>query len=142
MGVALDARVGVAQQPAAPSVPSPAADTSAAPPPPVGECYGFSFGAWKPALDWRAAGHGADPAAVHLPGEFAARDSAGGGKELILFPSWWPAGVGVRFARAPSAVGDTVAGVASAFVADGRRPTPRAPVRAWRKACGAGARRP
>ena len=117
-----------------------ARDTVPSAPVAVAECFGFAFGPWRPPLDWRAAGHGADAPSVRLPGEFAARDSAAGRYELLLFPSWWPAGVGVRFDRAPRVPGDTVGGVAHAFVADGRRATPSTTVRAWLKPCGGEAR--
>jgi hypothetical protein len=102
------------------------------------ECFGFAFGTWTPALDWRRGGHGTDAPRVRLAGEFAARDSTRGDQELTLFPSWWPAGVGVHFARPPRALGDTVQGVAVAFVADGRLRPPRTTVRAWLKPCGSG----
>ena len=117
-----------------------ARDTVPSAPVAVAECFGFAFGPWRPPLDWRAAGRGGDAPSVRLPGEFAARDSAAGGYELLLFPSWWPAGVGVRFDRAPRVPGDTAAGVAHAFVADGRRATPSTTVRAWLKPCGGEAR--
>lgn len=135
---ALAPRAARAQAAPPPAPATPAVPAAAAEPP--GECFGFSFGAWSPALDWRAAGHGADAPGVRLAGEFASRDSAGGAGALILFPSWWPAGVGVQLPRSPRARGDTVAGLAQAFVADGRLRSPRASVRAWLKPCAGGAR--
>ena len=57
---------------------------------------------------------------------------------LILFPPWWPVGVGVWLERS-AAPGDTVRGVARAFVADAQVSVPTSTVRAWRAPCaGAG----
>ncbi len=103
------------------------------------QCFGFSFGAWQPALDLTAAGHGAPPAAqaqLKAPGgRDWASDATPNDTTLFLFPAWWPAGVQVTFARRPRAGADTVPGTASALVADGRLLPPRAPLRAWRVAC-------
>ena len=122
------------------SAPDTTASALAAAPPSAAECLGFSFGAWTPPLDWRAGGHGADSPGARLPGEFAARDSSLGESELMLFPSWWPAGVAVHFAHTPRVPGDTVPATATALVADGRLRPPRAAARAWLKPCGSGAR--
>jgi hypothetical protein len=136
IATALGAAVAVPGTAAAQTPPPGARGTVPPAPVEVDECFGFAFGEWKPALSWRGAGHGADAPTVRLSGEFAARDSATGESELLLFPSWWPAGVGVRFARPPRMPGDTVSGVARAFVADRRLPTPSTAVRAWRTPCG------
>jgi hypothetical protein len=100
-----------------------------------GDCYGFTFGPWSPPLDPRAAGGGArrPPRA----NEWAVQGSAHGDSTLILFPSWWPPGVGIRFAGS-TASSDTLSGVATAFVADGRVRRPTSTVRAWRIPCGSG----
>lgn len=110
--------------------------------PPERHCFGFAFGAWSPPLDAHRAGHG-----PLVPGAGAAttpegRDWAvtGSGASLVLFPSWWPAGVAVRFPGGPPAPGDTVRGEAHAFVADGRAEVPAAPVRAWVVPCAREAR--
>ena len=75
------------------------------------QCLGFAFGRWTPALDAAAAGHapvgGAIPQAPNGR-DWAAAIEAGRDTTLMLFPSWWPAGVHVRLpARRASAV-DTV----------------------------------
>jgi hypothetical protein len=107
--------------------------------PPV--CLGFSFGTWTPALEWTAAGHGARPDARRLQHassgrDWAASDVRGAADSvLILFPSWWPAGISVELPTRNLAPGDTVIGKASAFVADGRVKIPTSRVRAWRIAC-------
>ncbi|MEO6878536.1 MAG: hypothetical protein ABI205_08655 [Gemmatimonadaceae bacterium] len=108
-------------------------------------CLGFSFGPWTPALDWRAAGHGAKPDSALLqhaaPGrDWAAATSGGAGNPndslLILFPSWWPAGVSVAISPRTPAPGDTIAGRAVALVADGGRTNPVSQIRVWRRPCG------
>ncbi|MGQ0537811.1 MAG: hypothetical protein ACT4R6_02595 [Gemmatimonadaceae bacterium] len=118
---------------------SQAADSS------IAQCYGFAFGAWRPALDLVAAGH----EAARLPSDAAkapggrdwASDAVPNDTTLLLFPAWWPAGVQVTFARRPSpsprplAAADTVSGYATAFVADARAETPRATVRLWLVPC-------
>jgi hypothetical protein len=120
-------------------------------------CYRFAFGSWNPPLDWTRAGHDsatrgylreARPSgSVHgrlTPTgarESAVIDSIAGVQHLILLPSWWPAGVTVRFPALTSAR-DTVRGTALAFVADGRSEAPTAPVAVWRVPCGGGAPSP
>jgi hypothetical protein len=116
------------------------------PDPRPNECWGFVFGTWSPALDWSAAGH-----AVHAPraspppapeaastGGAPRHDAASfartGGPALVLYPTWWPVGVGITLDRQPLAR-DTVGGVAHAFVADGRVTPPESRILAWRKAC-------
>ena len=89
------------------------------------ECFGFVFGAWTPALDARAAGHRApvvDGAVLHAPGgrDWAWRLSVGRDTTFVLVPSWWPAGVIVRFPDGLAAGGDSARGTATALVADGR----------------------
>ncbi len=117
-------------------------------------CYRFAFGSWTPPLDWANAGHDsatrgylkeARPSgSVHAGAasngrrESAVLDSIGGVQQLILLPSWWPAGVTVRFPVFASA-SDTVRGTAQAFVADGRAEVPTAQVAVWRVQCGGGA---
>jgi hypothetical protein len=106
-------------------------------------CLGFSFGPWAPPLDWHAAGHGEMPDSSSLqhaaPGrDWASAMSAGAGDPdslLVLFPSWWPAGVAVDLPRRTPAPGDTVSGVARALVADGTRKSPASHIRAWRRPC-------
>ena len=123
--------------------------TSAAgqtPDPRPNECWGFVFGTWSPALDWAAAGHadyarrGPPPAPEASTTDGAPRHDAAsfersGGPALVLYPTWWPVGVGITLERQP-AEGDTVRGVATAFVADGRRTPPESSILAWRKPCG------
>ena len=104
-------------------------------------CLGFSFGAWTPALSWKGAGHGEMPPASVLQHAPSGRDwasDAGAGQPdslLILYPSWWPAGVRVDLPTRTPAVGDTVVGKAVAFVANGEVKSPEAKVRAWRVEC-------
>ena len=103
------------------------------------QCFGFTFGAWKPALDLTAAGHSKEPldtALLKAPGgrEWAS-DATPNDTTLLLFPTWWPVGVEVVFTRRPQSFADTVAGRATALVANGRVTPPRAPVRLWRVAC-------
>jgi hypothetical protein len=106
--------------------------------PPV--CLGFSFGAWTPALDWRAAGHTSplDPA-VHQRAadgrDWATTQAVQDEHTIVLLPAWWPAGVSVTLPTRAPAPGDTVSGSAFAYVADGRLRVPRATVRAWRVPC-------
>jgi hypothetical protein len=104
-------------------------------------CLGFAFGAWSPALDWRAAGHGAKPDSSRLQHAPAGRDWAVNGSRsesdslMMLFPSWWPAGVIVTLPTREPAAGDTLTGRATALVANGRVAAPTARVRAWRVPC-------
>ena len=111
--------------------------------PPV--CLGFSFGVWKPALDWRAAGHPPLDPKYHLRAadgrDWATTDAVPTEKTVVLLPSWWPAGVSVTLPDRTPALGDTVVGSAFAFVADGRRAAPTAQVWAWRVPCGSPAPR-
>lgn len=104
-------------------------------------CLGFSFGRWTPPLDWHAAKHvGAmDSSAVgHAPGGrgWAAGDGEMPDSTLMLYPGWWPVGVTVALPTRSPAAGDTVSGIATALVADGRVRNPTAKVRAWRVPCG------
>lgn len=109
------------------------------------ECWGFVFGTWSPALDWAAAGHNAHARRAAPPApEASTTDGAprhdaasferAGGPALVLYPTWWPVGVGISLERQP-ADGDTVRGVAHAFVADGRLTPPESTILAWRKPC-------
>ena len=108
--------------------------------PPV--CLGFSFGTWTPGLNWKGAGHGEMPDAKALQRAPSGRDwasDAGAGLPdslLILYPAWWPAGIRVDLPTRTPAVGDTVVGKATAFVANGAVTPPTARVRAWRVGCG------
>jgi hypothetical protein len=107
--------------------------------PPV--CLGFAFGAWSPALDWRAAGHTSplDPAAHQRADDgrdWATTQAVQDEHTIVLLPAWWPAGVSVTLPTRTPAPGDTVSGTAFAYVADGRLRVPRATVRAWRVPCG------
>jgi hypothetical protein len=115
------------------------------PDPRSNECWGFVFGTWSPALDWAAAGHNgyARRAAPPTP-EASTTDGAprhdaasferAGAPALVLYPTWWPVGVGISLERQP-VEGDTVRGVAYAFVADGRLTPPESRILAWRKPC-------
>ncbi len=105
------------------------ASRSAAPP---GACYGFSFGKWIPPLDSARR----TPSATPAPSGGGIGDATSTDSTLVLFPPWWPVGIGVRF-DAPIGSRDTLDGTAYAFVSDGRLPVPSARVRAWRKRCGA-----
>ncbi|HJR65112.1 MAG TPA: hypothetical protein VJ802_01695 [Gemmatimonadaceae bacterium] len=116
------------------------------PDPRSNECWGFVFGAWSPSLDWSAAGHskitarGAPPTPETATTDGAPRHDAAsfartGGSALVLYPTWWPVGVGISLERQP-AEGDTVPGIAYAFVADGRATPPESRILAWRKPCG------
>ena len=111
--------------------------------PPV--CLGFAFGAWTPALDWRAAGHPPLDPKFHLSAgdgrDWATTDAVANESTVVLLPSWWPAGVSVTLPNRTPALGDTVVGSAFAYVADGRRTAPTSQVRAWRVRCGAPAPR-
>jgi hypothetical protein len=107
----------------------------------AGGCFGFTFGRWTPPLDLRGAGH--RPVSAGVAGDtapsgrqWAAPSAADSGMTLVLFPAWWPAGVGVKLPAGALAPGDTVRGVAHAFVADGQVRTPTSPVRAWAVPCG------
>ena len=111
------------------------------PDPRPNECWGFVFGAWTPALDWSAAGHAthAPPtpetsSTGGAPRHDAATYSSLRGPTLVLYPTWWPVGVGINLER-DAAAGDTVPGIAYAFVADGRRRPPESRILAWRKPC-------
>jgi hypothetical protein len=108
-------------------------------------CLGFAFGAWTPALDWRAAGHPPLDPKFHLRADdgrdWATTEAVQNESTVILLPAWWPAGVSVTLPNRSPALGDTVIGAAFAFVADGRRTAPRSQVRAWRVPCGAPAPR-
>lgn len=102
-------------------------------------CFGFSFNAWKPELDWRAAGQPAfDTTRLgKAPSgrDWAANDSLTGDRTMLLFPMWWPAGVVVSLDHKPLSPGDTSGGRAVAMVADGRKTPPATTVRVWRRAC-------
>jgi hypothetical protein len=106
-------------------------------------CYGFSFGAWTPPLDWHASGHARTPDSISTPLASAGRgwaaelthpDQDG---TMLLFPSWWPVGVKVALPARALAPGDTLAGLATALVGNGFVTPSRAPVRAWLVRCGA-----
>jgi hypothetical protein len=108
--------------------------------PPV--CLGFTFGAWTPALDWKAAGHVTqiDPATHQRAADgrdWATTQAVQDEHTVMLLPSWWPAGVSVTLPNRAPAIGDTVVGSAFAFIADGRKKAPTAKVWAWRVPCNA-----
>ncbi len=116
------------------------------PDPRPNECWGFVFDTWSPSLDWAAAGHNryagrhAPPSpdastTDGAPRHDAASFARSGGPALVLYPTWWPVGVGIELERQP-VEGDTVHGTAYAFVADGRITPPESRIRAWRKPCG------
>ena len=116
-------------------------------------CLSFAFGGWTPPLDWQSAGHlgnagesGAaarrlrDSIFLQKSSEAAAGrdgmmwDEQSGGTRLVLFPTWWPAGILVRF-DPTSLAGDTLRGTAEAMVADAGQKNPTASVRALRRGC-------
>ena len=104
-------------------------------------CLGFTFGAWKPALDWVEAGHRPGVDTTRYPKAPGGRDWAVSGAKsegdttFVLFPVWWPAGVVVSLERTPMTAADTVRGRAMALVADGRKRSPTSIIRAWQKSC-------
>lgn len=118
----------------------------------VTPCLRVGFGAWEPPLDWQAAGH-RDSASSVGARDRAVRDSvfdgtatasgrdemrwSEGGRQLMLFPPWWPVGVVVTFDSSAMTLarGDTMTGRATALVADLRRPPPRAVARVARAGC-------
>lgn len=108
---------------------SPAADLR---PPP--ECLRFTFGTWDPPLDWARAGHSGLP----MRGEQGERGRenavrVGDGEPLLLFPSFWPVGVVIRFESATHA--DTLRGTATALQADASNLPSTSRVVAIRVAC-------
>jgi hypothetical protein len=119
----------------------PAATRAQSASPDSSVCLGFTFGTWKPALDWTAAGHGIRPDSSRLLHAPSGRDWAAGmaasepDSLLMLFPSWWPAGVVVDLPSRRPAPGDTVIGRARALIAYGDRPIPTTRVRAWQVPC-------
>ena len=104
-------------------------------------CYGFSFGKWTPPLDWQLSGHGATLDSARVPRAPNGRGWAASDVEIesdttiLLFPPWWPAGVLVELKAKPVTLSDTVAGRATAFVADGRKQPSTSAIRGWRVAC-------
>ena len=106
-------------------------------------CFGFSFGAWTPPLDWHASGHERTPDSISMP---LASGGRGWATELthpdqdgtmLLFPPWWPVGVKVALPARALAPGDTVEGMATALVGNGFVTPSRSTVRAWLVPCGA-----
>ncbi len=105
------------------------------------ECFRFVFGEWSPPLDAKRAGHAPFPSADSLPRapggrDWAFSDSTTRDIQLMLYPSFWPAGVVVRFPHVPRTTADTVRGRALALVADGRVESPEADALAWLVPCG------
>jgi hypothetical protein len=105
------------------------------------ECFGFSFGPWDPPLKSIAPSASSAPAAVPATTsrDWAARLPTGRGANgttsdslLVLFPAWWPNGIGIEWSVGG---GDTLSGVAHAFVSDGRVKSPESRVRAVRVPC-------
>jgi hypothetical protein len=115
------------------ALPARAQSTSAADSNETAYCLGFSFGAWTPALDLKAAGHDAAVDTVHHLRAPGGRDWALSGpkivgdSEIFLLP----------IEHAPRTMVDTVHGKALALVADGRKTPPASSIRAWEKRCGA-----
>jgi hypothetical protein len=120
--------------------------------PPSGACWSFSFGEWAPPLDWSGAGHRGDTASANARVRRArdsvfVHDSAAvesnamewdrteHGWELMLFPSWWPAGVVVRFDGNPADSAVTH-GEATAMLGDPNREPSRTRVMAKPHVCG------
>jgi hypothetical protein len=113
----------------------------AAPSPASEECFGFSFGAWDPPLKSIAPSASSAPTSIpsstsrdwaaRLPSGRAATGSASD-SVLVLFPAWWPNGVGIEWTETG---GDTLTGLAHAFVSDGRIKSPVSRVRAIRVPC-------
>lgn len=101
---------------------------------PPAECFRFAFGAWNPPLDWTASGHRDKPqAAAGAHGRENAAHVERDGGPLLLFPSFWPAGVLIRFDR--TVAGDTLRGTATALVADAARTPSVAAITALRVPC-------
>jgi hypothetical protein len=115
-------------------------------------CLRFAFGVWNPLLNWEEAGHAGkadangqavrrlrDSIFLQQPGSTAADgmiwDEKSGGRRVVVFPAWWPAGIVVQF-DSMTVSGDTLRGIAEAMVADGAAARPTAKVRALRVACG------
>jgi hypothetical protein len=116
---------------------------SAQTPAPPDECFRFNFGKWDPPLKSASSTYspGYDPTTSAPPGSprsWAARTPAGNASGapadsvLLLFPAWWPAGVSIRWTAQH---GDTLIGVATAMVADGRVKNPETSVRALHVSC-------
>jgi hypothetical protein len=117
-----------------------------------GLCWRFSFGEWTPALDWSRAGHWgrADSTAasirrirdsVYAKDSVAAKNNAmtwfrneSGAMTLLLYPTWWPAGIQVTF-DSTLAGGREMSGTAIALVASGARAPSKARARAWQAGC-------
>jgi len=105
------------------------------------ECYGFSFGKWTPPLDWERSGHGSVLDSARVPRAPNGRGWAASDLEmqsdssLLLFPPWWPAGVLVVFKAKPASLADTVAGTATAFVADARKQPSTSAIHGWLVPC-------
>jgi hypothetical protein len=117
-------------------------------PQPSGLCWRFAFGSWTPPLDWERAGHHGNTAemsdrvqrirdSVFAKDTNAVRNNAmiwektRRGWSVVLFPPWWPVGVGVEF-DSVLAGGNEMTGQAIAFVADAGRENSRARARAIR----------
>jgi hypothetical protein len=104
-------------------------------------CFGFSFGKWAPPLNWQLAGHGKSIDTTGFARAPGGRDWAIPGlgdavdSSFVLFPAWWPVGVLVELPRIPTVINDTVAGRATALVADARNPIPKTTIRAWQALC-------
>ena len=118
-----------------------ASGAQATPSPATEECLGFSFGTWDPPLKSIEPSASSAPASIpastsrdwaaRLP---SGRSATGSGSDsvLVLFPAWWPNGIGIEWAETGS---DTLTGVAHAFVSDGRVKSPVSRVRAIRVPC-------
>jgi len=128
-------------------------------------CVRVGFGAWQPPLDWANAGHvdSISTAAVRTrrlrdsvyAGERGAtsRDEmqwfvVRGVRQLLIYPSFWPAGVMITFDPVPpthasdsarllreAAAVDTLRGEAVALTADGSRAPSRSRAAVIRRRC-------
>ncbi|MGQ0647498.1 MAG: hypothetical protein ACT4P7_07985 [Gemmatimonadaceae bacterium] len=120
-------------------------------------CARLTFGPWSPPLNWSGAGH-ADSATQVAAMVRRIRDSVytgrttamgrdemqwietNAGRRLMLYPSWWPAGVMITFDSSGDTVstsppGDVLTGAAVGLVADAAQPQPRAAVRVVHMSC-------
>jgi hypothetical protein len=108
-------------------------------------CLRFQFGPWSPPLDWRDAGHPSSPDSVRVERASGGQSWATGmpsGQQiaasdtlLFLYPPFWPAGVSIVLDRRAFVGRDTIFAKATAFVADGNRPSPSSRATLWRVPC-------
>ena len=104
-------------------------------------CLRFQFGTWTPALNWKGAGHitTLDTSKVDRAPDgrawAAASAKAAGDSTLILYPTFWPAGVTLSFDARKLAAGDTALAKATAMVADAKVAPSIAKAKVWRVNC-------